>query len=203
MKRKKTFEEALEDNPFRPLVRDYMEILPLARAARAGHIKTALQVACARGDSTRQLLRRFDIAELIAVDKNEAMIQLACQKHANQPADFRVMDIPRLDFPDGHFDAVFNLAELHNYAEWQQGLAEMARVLKSGGLLIMNELSIESFTYGAGPYFKRRTVHPYEHMFTAEELQTALGSCGLKALQFSTRNPLKLLQYLIIVAVKR
>jgi ubiquinone/menaquinone biosynthesis C-methylase UbiE len=203
MRQKKTFEEALEDNPLRPLVRDRMEILPLARASGTGRIGLALQVACARGDSTRQLLQRFDIAELVAVDKSEAMILVAGQKHAGLAASFRVMDIPRLDFPDGRFDAVFNLAELHNYADWREGLAEMSRVLKPGGRLIMDELSIESFECGAGPYFKRRTVHPYERMFSAKELRTALGDCGLEALCFETRNPLGLLPYLIIVAEKR
>jgi ubiquinone/menaquinone biosynthesis C-methylase UbiE len=203
MKEIKTFEEALEDNLLRPLVRDHMEIVPLARAAAAGRIGTALQVACARGDSTAQLLNRFDIGELIAVDKSEAMIALACTKHAGIAARFQVMDIPRLDFPDGRFDAVFNLAELHNYADWRQGAAEMARVLKPGSLLIMNELSIESFTQGMGPYFKRRTVHPYERMFSATELRAALNDRGLELLHFKTKNPLGLLPYLIVVAVKR
>jgi SAM-dependent methyltransferase len=178
MSRKKSFEEALEDNPLRPLVRDFMEILPLARAAEAGRIGTALQVACARGDSTEQLLRRFDIRELVAVDKSAEMIGLARQRHAG-------------------------LAELHNYAEWREGLAEMARVLKPGGLLVMNELSIESFERGAGPYFKRRTVHPYERMFCASELRTALGERGLEPRHFRWKNPLGFLPYLIIVARKR
>jgi ubiquinone/menaquinone biosynthesis C-methylase UbiE len=203
MNKTKTFEEALEDNPLRPLVRDRMEIMPLARAAAAGRIGSALQVACARGDSTAQLLARFDIGELIAVDKSEAMIALACTKHAGLAARFQVMDIPRLEFPDGRFDAVFNLAELHNYADWRQGLAEMARVLKPDGFLIMNELSVESFNQGMGPYFKRRTVHPYERMFSAEELRAALNDRGLEPLHFKAKNPLGLLPYLIVVAKKR
>lgn len=203
MKKTKTFEEALEDNPLRPLVRDRMEIMPLARAADAGRIATALQVACARGDSSAQLLTRFDIGEFIAVDKSEAMIALAGAKHAGIATRFQVMDIPRLGFPDGRFDAVFNLAELHNYGDWRQGLSEMARVLKPGGLLIMNELSIESFRQGMGPYFMRRTVHPYERMFSATELRAALGDCGLEARHFKVKNPLGLLPYLIVVAVKR
>lgn len=200
MKRTKTFEEKLEDNPLRPLVRDRMEILPLARAAGAGRREKALQVACARGDSTAQLLRRFDLGELVAVDKSEDMVALARRRHPALAADFRVMDIPRLAFPDASFDAVFNLAELHNYADWREGLAEMARVLKAGGLLVMNELSIESFECGAGPYFKRRTVHPYDRMFSAGELRAALGANGLEILHFATKNPLGLLPYLLIVA---
>ena len=203
MKQTKSFEEALEDNPLRPLVRDYMEVLPLARAAKAGRIGTALQVACARGDSTEQLLRRFDIAELIAVDKSPEMIDLACRRHPGLAASFRVMDIPLLDFPDARFDAVFNLAELHNYAQWPQGLSEMARVLKPGGLLIMNELTIESFTHGAGPYFKKRTVHPYDKMFTTSELRAALVGNGLEPVHFAVKKPLGFLGYLIIVARKQ
>lgn len=200
MGRTKTYEEALEDNPLRPFVRDRMEILPLARAAKIGRLPKALQVACARGDSTAQLLGRFDIGELVAADKSEAMIAQARLRHPGLAASFMVMDIPRLDFPDASFDAVFNLAELHNYADWRAGLAEMARVLKPGGLLVMDELCAESFERGLGPYFKRRTAHPYEEMFTAEALRSALEGLGFATLHFRTKNPLGLLPYLIVVA---
>ncbi len=203
MNKLRTFEEALEDNPLRPLVRDRMEILPLRRAAGPARMERALQVACGRGDSTVQLLRRFDIGELIAVDKGGELIAGAAARHGGAGADFRVMDIPGLDFPDAGFDGVFNLAELHNYAEWRAALAEMVRVLAPGGLLVMNELSIESFERGAGPYFRRRTVHPYDRMFTPAELRSALEGCGLEVLHFRTKNPLGLLPYLIIVARKR
>jgi len=47
------------------------------------------------------------------------------------------------------------------------------------------------------------TFHPYERMFSAMELRSALGDCGLEALHFQTKNPLGLLPYLIIVARKR
>lgn len=202
MKKNRTFEEALEANPLRPLVRDRMEILPLARAAGAKSFESALQVACANGDSTRQLLRRFKCSELVAVDKNEALIREASRRHAGLAAGFMVMDIPKLEFSDKRFDVVFNLAELHNYAGWREGLAEMARVLKPGGMLLMDELSIESFTYGAGPWFMRRTVHPYESMFTAGELRAALADSGLEPGYFKTRNPLGMLPYLVIAAQK-
>lgn len=202
MERTKTYEEALEDNPLRPFVRDRMEILPLARAAKAGRIPKALQVACARGDSTAQLLGRFDIGELVAADKSEAMIELAKLRHPALATSFTVMDIPRLAFPDASFDAVFNLAELHNYADWRAGLAEMARVLKPGGLLVMDELSAESFERGLGPYFKKRTAHPYEEMFTAESLRSALEGLGFSLTCYRTKNPLGLLPYLIVAARK-
>lgn len=223
MKKQLSFEEALEDNLLRPFVRDRMEIIPLAKAVGKHRFEKALQVACARGDSTIQLLHRFDIHSLTAVDKNRDSVSLAIARQAvNRSAkavpapvgsvveesasmstvNFLVRDIPELGFPDDSFEGVFNLAELHNYAEWRIGLSEMARVLAPGGLLIMNELTIESFSRGAGPYFRKRTVHPYDRMFKVEELREAIQDNHLKLLHFESKNPLGLLPYLIIVAQK-
>jgi SAM-dependent methyltransferase len=200
---RKSFEEALEDNPLRPFVRDFMEILPLRRLVEAGRMPVALQVACLRGDSSAQLLRRFDIGRLVAVDKDHKQVELAKQLHPDSSIDFRVKDIPDLGFGDGSFDAVFNLAELHNYVDWRRGLAEMARVLKPGGILVMNDLVAESFSLGLGPYFRKRTVHPYEVMMREVELKEELGRCGLETLRFERKNPLGLLRYVVLVARKK
>jgi ubiquinone/menaquinone biosynthesis C-methylase UbiE len=202
MKRKKSFEEALEDNPLRPLVRYCFEIRPLWKAARLGHVPEALHVACLRGDSTMQLMRRFDIGRMVAVDKSEALVTQAKEKHRDPAVEFGVMDIPALGFTDGRFDAVFNLAELHNYADWRRGLAEMARVLKPGGTLVMNDLCAESFERGMGPYYKKRTAHPYEAMLTEAELREELPRAGLKTIVFESRAPFGFIRYLVVVARK-
>lgn len=202
-RRKMSFEEALEANPLRPLVRYWMEIRPLWKSAGLGHLPGALQVACLCGDSTMQLKRRFDIGRLVAVDKSEELVALAEEKHGASGVEFGVRDIPALGFPDASFDAVFNLAELHNYADWRGGLAEMVRVLRPGGYLVMNDLVRESFERGMGPYYKKKTVHPYDRMMTLAEFRGELDGQGLEVLRFGTRNPFGFIRYLVLVARKK
>jgi len=54
------------------------------------------------------------------------------------PAEFRLMDAHKLDFPDAHFDFVFGVAILH-HLEFEVALREIARVTKPGGRILFVE----------------------------------------------------------------
>jgi SAM-dependent methyltransferase len=60
-----------------------------------------------------------------------------CVKTRLKP-DFRVMDAQQLEFPDGHFDAVFGTAILH-HVDLGRALGEIRRVLKPGGRIVFGE----------------------------------------------------------------
>lgn len=51
---------------------------------------------------------------------------------------FRVMDAHRLEYPDGHFDAVIGWGILH-HLDLPAALAEIRRVLRPGGLFMFSE----------------------------------------------------------------
>ena len=197
-----SFETWLESHPLRPFVREQSEVKPLRRAADFEAIPHALHIECKDGVPTAQILRHFPVERVTGIDRDESLVAAARENPACAGADFSVGDVRSLGFTDGTFDAVFDLAELHNYADWEQGLLEIHRVLKHGGLLILEELSRESFSWGAGRLFKALTEHPYDVMFTADAFRDRVLGSGFDILGFDRRTPFGLLKYFIMVARK-
>jgi SAM-dependent methyltransferase len=71
-------------------------------------------------------------AQVLATDFSAGMIaRIAAAGLPNVEA--RVMDGQSLDLPDAGFDAVFSIFGVIMFPDWRKGLAEMARVTRSGG----------------------------------------------------------------------
>jgi ubiquinone/menaquinone biosynthesis C-methylase UbiE len=198
----KTFEYMLENNRLRAFIREQMEVKPLRKATDVGDIPYALQIACGNGSSTLQILEYFSPARLSAVDRDEELIALACRNNKFDTVDFTVQDVFSLSFGDNIFDAVFDLADLHNYRDWQNGVMQLKRVLKRGGLLILEELSRETFDHAAGRLFKKLTEHPYDSMLTTQGFHDYVLQNGFDILHFEEKNPFGLLKYFVMVARK-
>jgi SAM-dependent methyltransferase len=71
-------------------------------------------------------------ARLLATDFSTAMVA-SIEAMGLPGVVARVMDGQALDVPDESFDAAFSMFGIMLFADWQRGLAEMARVLKPGG----------------------------------------------------------------------
>jgi ubiquinone/menaquinone biosynthesis C-methylase UbiE len=198
----KWFESMLENNPLRGYVRDVMEVKPLRAATGVGRIPHALHVACGNGDSTRLVLRQFPADKLSAIDRDDELIAAACKMNGSESVDFSVQDVCSLRFKDNSFDAAFDLADLHNTQDWKVGVRELHRVLKPGGLLILEELSQETFAYAAGKLFKALTDHPYDSMLTMEGFRDHVLQTGFDILHFEEKCPFGLLKYFVMVARK-
>lgn len=194
------FERLLERSPLRTWVRERLEVRPLKAAAGAGRIERALHIACGNGGATRLIMKHFAPWRMSAVDRNEELIAEASSLRPHEPIDFSTQDPRNLRFADASFDAAFDLAELHNFADWRLGVRELRRVLKPGGLLILEEISAETFSHGAGRVFRRLTEHPYESMLTVAGLLTEIVQCGFELLHCERRNPFGLLRYCLVVA---
>ncbi len=115
-----------------------------------------LDVCCGTGDLAFALERsrsRMPGAArrepIVGSDFVEAMLVRAGEKarHANSSAIFAAADALRLPFPSASFDLVTTAFGFRNLANYEDGLREFARILKTGG-----ELGILEFTEpGAGP----------------------------------------------------
>jgi ubiquinone/menaquinone biosynthesis C-methylase UbiE len=197
-----TFEFILENNPLRAWVRENLEVKPMRAATDVGSIAHALHIACGNGSATQMILKHFSPERTSAVDQNGEVIAAACRRYQSDTIDFSVQDVRSLSFGDNLFDVVFDLADLHNYPEWKQGVMELKRVLKPGGLLILEEISQETFSHAAGKLFKALTDHPYDAMLTMKGLQDHVLQNGFEILHFEEKNPLGLLKYFIVVARK-
>jgi ubiquinone/menaquinone biosynthesis C-methylase UbiE len=197
-----SFEYALENNALRSKVRESMEVKRLRAAADVGPFTDALHIACGCGKATELIRRHFDARRWSAIDREEGLIAAARERYAGEPVSFSVQDVRSLDFPDSSFDAVFDLADLHNHANWERGLSEMRRVLRPGGFLLLEEISRESFERGAGRLFKALTEHPYDSMLTVESLRAGAAREGFEVQSFRTHNPLGLFLYHLMIARK-
>jgi ubiquinone/menaquinone biosynthesis C-methylase UbiE len=197
-----TFELMLENNPLRAVIREHREVKPLRKATDVACIPHALQIACGNGSSTSQIMKYFSPQKISAIDRVEDLIAVARKTHDSVRFDFYAQDVFSMSFEEESFDAVFNLADLHNYRDWEIGLRELIRVLKPGGLLIMEELSQETFRHAAGRLFKRLAEHPYDSMLTMQGFHDCALQNGLEILQFKEKNPFGLLRYFVMIARK-
>jgi ubiquinone/menaquinone biosynthesis C-methylase UbiE len=107
-----------------------------------------------------------------------------------------VGDVFRLPFRDRALDAVFGFGVLHHVPDWRGAAAEIARVLKVGGIYF-----VEEFYPSAYQNFitKHLLVHPKEDRFFSHELKT-----GLKEIALPIRDAIDFKKIGIVgVAVKK
>ena len=72
-------------------------------------------------------------AQVLATDFSSAMVNSILSYRLPNIAA-RVMDGEALDLPDASFDAAFSVFGVMLFTNWQAGLAEMARVVRPGGI---------------------------------------------------------------------
>ena len=111
-------------------------LLELTRRHLGSGRPRALDVGCGVGLVDRHLSPRL---ELHGVDVSPAMVERA--QTANPDVSYRVYDGRRLPFADGELDLAFAICVLHHVDPPDRGalLAEMARVTRPGGLVVVFE----------------------------------------------------------------
>jgi ubiquinone/menaquinone biosynthesis C-methylase UbiE len=95
--------------------------------------KRVLEVSCGHGGGASYIVRTLRPVSYTGLDLNTAGIDF-CRKRHNLPGlDFVCGDAEDLPFADQSFDAVINIEAAHLYPRFPRFLAEVARVLCSGG----------------------------------------------------------------------
>jgi demethylmenaquinone methyltransferase/2-methoxy-6-polyprenyl-1,4-benzoquinol methylase/phosphoethanolamine N-methyltransferase len=104
--------------------------------------EAVLDVGCGTGDLALQVARRVGSSGLVAgIDAAPEMIARARQKAARRHVaiDFRIEPVEALSFADQTFDVVVSSLVFHHLPDAlkRRGLAEIQRVLKPGGRLLL------------------------------------------------------------------
>ena len=107
--------------------------------------KRILDVATGTGDFALLAAHELHPERLMGIDLSEGMMDVARKKATKARLDeiikFKKDDCLRLSFPDDEFDAMMVAYGVRNFANLDQGLKEMHRVMKPGGRLVIIELT--------------------------------------------------------------
>lgn len=113
-----------------------------ADLARIQPGEKVLDVGCGTGTLAMDVARRVGATgRVFGIDPGEQQIARARSKAARRglSIEFQIGVIEHLDFPDQTFDVVLSTIMMHHLSDTlkRQGLAEIARVLKPGGRLVI------------------------------------------------------------------
>lgn len=135
------------------------------------HSRRILDIGCGNG----ALLRAFDEEELLSegagVDASPAMLDRAREGNINRDnLSFHSICGPELPFPDNHFDVVVSMLSWR-YLDWDPMMAEIQRVLKPAGRLLIVDMvtapvqqrELPQLMWDSAKAFKHRKEHPKYH----------------------------------------
>ena len=117
-------------------------LVGLARAVPPGRV---LDVCTGTADLPLVFARAGAARAIVGVDLSEGMLAVGRRKIEREGAGDRIRlergDALELPFDDGSFDVVSNAFGLRNLPDRARGIAEMARVLRPGGRLLVLEFA--------------------------------------------------------------
>jgi len=138
-----------------------------------------LDVGCGTGAAVREAASVTERA--VGVDLSEVMIERAREKAGDLPnVAFEVADAGRLPFQDGEFTAVLCTTSFHHYPDPQAAVREMARVLASGGRLVVGDGVTDRVVARAVDWLNRRFDSGHVRMYRVAELARFLQAAGFE-----------------------
>jgi demethylmenaquinone methyltransferase/2-methoxy-6-polyprenyl-1,4-benzoquinol methylase len=165
-----------------------------------------LDVAGGSGDLAAALADRVGPqGEVWLTDINPAMLAVGRDRLANRGLLLPTAqcDAERLPFPDGYFDCVTVGFGLRNMTHKDRALAEMTRVLRPGGRLLVLEFSrvweplapaYDQYSFNVLPWLGKRIAgDPDSYRYLAESIRmhpdqatlvTMMEQCGLDDVQY-------------------
>lgn len=106
--------------------------IDFARIAKGEKI---LDVGCGTGSLTVALAKSPDLAEIVGIDFSPVFVEAATRRNTDPRVKIRQADACALPFDNGAFDRALALLVLHFVPEAGKAVAEMRRVVRSGGVV--------------------------------------------------------------------
>ena len=169
------------NNPVKRMMQRCVEFRIFRQSLKKHNIvltgKAILDAGCGSGYGTELLFRTFTPSRLVAFDIMPEQIELAKKRHI--AAEIFVGDMTRIDLSSHSFDAVFVFAVLHHIPEWEKALAELTRMLKPGGVLLIEDVGRKAADFSEHFGF----CHPKEARFDLQEFEDELKRIGFEILE--------------------
>ena len=122
-----------------------------------------LDVAIGTADLTIELLKQGKARQITGIDLSRQMMAIGEKKVAKrgyaQHVHFDYGSAQQMPYSDEAFDAVTCAYGVRNFANMDEGLSEMHRVLRPGG-----ELMILEFSYPTNPFIRRAYDLYFSHI---------------------------------------
>ena len=117
-----------------------------------------LDIATGTGDLALEAVRQLEVNHIVGLDISEGMLDIGRKKISKKNLSDKISmitgDSENLPFEEGKFNTVMAAFGVRNFENLEKGLAEMFRVLKSGGKIMVLE-------------FSRPTRFPIKNIFNA------------------------------------
>lgn len=142
--------------------------------------KRVLEIGCGAGTDSLQFARAG--ADAYAVDLTERGVEITRKRLAinGLSANVRAADAEALPFDDEFFDLVYSWGVLHHTPNTEKAIAEVYRVLKPGGrIVVMLYHSRSIITYRLYLHYGLRAGRPFRRL--ADILAKHMESAGTKA----------------------
>ncbi len=126
---------------------------------------TIMDIATGTGDLVIKMAQNTAASKLVGLDISSGMLEVGKIKVRQEQLDSRIEmvlgDSENLQFDNGTFDAITVSYGVRNFEDLEKGLAEILRVLKPGGILVVLETSVpEKFPFKQGYYVYSNLVVP-------------------------------------------
>lgn len=135
------------------------------KALRGGRVRV-LDAGCGVGGSSRHIARKFaDVGgvEVTGVSLSDRQVASARARTTraglSDSVSFEVANAMELPFPDDHFDVVWSMESGEHMPDKEAFLAEMGRVLKPGGRMVMATWCHRDVDAVRGPLSKSEKYH--------------------------------------------
>ena len=124
-----------------------------------------MDIATGTGDLVIKMAQKTNASRLVGLDISSGMLEVGKIKVTKEKLDDRIAmvlgDSENLQFADATFDAVTVSYGVRNFEDLEKGLAEILRVLRPGGMLVVLETSVpEKFPFKQGYYVYSNLVVP-------------------------------------------
>ncbi len=129
--------------------------------------RDVLDLATGSGDLALAIQRQSPAAKIVAADFSPEMLEVARRKGV---ANTVIADALRLPFTNDSFDAVTVAFGLRNMQDWDRALAEMSRVLRDRGHVLILDFSLPTGALRpAYRFYLRRCLPLFASLVTGEK----------------------------------